>query len=312
MDTIQIRELNTPSTDGIHSLYVKVYEPQKPFSGILQVVHGMTEYIGRYDAFMRAAAERGILCFGHDHLGHGHTVSSPDELGFIAERDGDALLVEDVDAVYRFVSEQYGFSGRVLMGHSMGSFVVRIYGYKHPENLTGLVIMGTGGKNPALGAGKAVASLIRLCKGKTHRSPLINKLMFGSYNDRTEKKTPTEWLTKDPEIQNAYIGDPLTNYMFTVPAIQDLLRLVEKSNSKDFYNGLPADLPVYIVSGEEDPVGAYGKGPKEVYEGLMATSHEDVTLRLWPTDRHEVLNETDRAQVTEELLNWIGAHTAAF
>ena len=308
MSTVKILELNTPSRDGIHSLYVKVYEPEAPFSGILQVVHGMTEYIGRYDAFMREAAERGFLCFGHDHLGHGRTAASPEELGFIAKKGGDDLLVEDVGTVYRFVKEKYGFSGRVLMGHSMGSFVVRIYGYRHPEDLTGLVIMGTGGKNPALGAGKMTASLIRLFKGDTHRSPMIDKLMFGSYNDRTEKRTPTEWLTKDPDIQNSYLGDPLTNYMFTVPAIQDLLNLVGKSNSKDFYNGIPSALPVYIVSGEEDPVGAYGKGPREVCEGLKKTGHTDVTLKLWPTDRHEVLNETDCDQVKKELLDWVAAH----
>ena len=304
---MDIKEGRTLSCDGKNQLYYKIYVPEGERKGVLQVVHGMVEYIGRYDAFMREAAERGYLCFGHDHVGHGNTAPNAEELGFVAHRGGDHVLVEDVQTVADAVCREYPFEKRVLLGHSMGSFVARLYAAEHPEGLAACIFMGTGGGNPAAGAGKTLAGTIRAFRGERHRSQFLNRMMFGSYNKKTENLTGRDWLTKEIDVQRAYDADPFCTYLFTVSATQDLLNLLTGCNAQSWYEKLDRNLPVYLVSGAEDPVGGYGKGPQEIRDRLIETGHTDVTLRLWEGDRHEVLNETDRDAVKRELFDWIAA-----
>lgn len=292
------------SSDGKNNIYYKVYEPSCKRIGVLQVVHGMTEYIDRYDAFMRRAAEEGFLCFGHDHVGHGHTAPSDDELGFIASENGDRVLVDDVGVVANEVKAKYGFEKRILMGHSMGSFVVRMYSAEHSDELSAAIFMGTGGSNSAAGMGRAIAKAVKKSKGERYISKTLDNMMFGSYNKKTENVTGRDWLTKDVEIQKKYDADKFCNYKFSVSAIIDLLNLYIGSNSAEWYKSVKADMPIYIVSGKDDPVGNYGKGPSEVYDKLIKSSHTSVTLKLWENDRHEILNETDKDNVMEELLKW--------
>ena len=295
------------SSDGKNSIYYKVYEPAGETKGVIQVVHGMTEYIDRYDGFMRRAAEEGFLCFGHDHVGHGHTAPSDDELGFIASNDGCRVLINDVGVVANEVKSKYGFDKRVLLGHSMGSFVVRMYSAEHADELCASVFMGTGGSNPAAGAGRTLAKIIKKLKGERYVSEFLDGMMFGSYNKKTENLTGRDWLTKDVEIQKKYDADKFCNYKFSVSGIIDLLDLYIGANKADWYEKLNKELPVYVVSGKDDPVGNYGKGPEEVYEKLKKSGHTDVTLKLWNNDRHEILNETDKDEVMKELLDWITA-----
>lgn len=302
---VEIREDRVLSADRKTQLYCKVYIPEGERKGVLQVVHGMTEYIGRYDSFMRKVAEAGYLCFGHDHLGHGQSAPDDESLGFIASENGDRLLVEDVHTVYTKYSAEFSFKERFLLGHSMGSFVVRIYTMSHGDTLSGAIYMGTGGKNPASSLGMSLAKCIRKIKGEKYRSKFLENLMFGLYNKKTEKITGKDWLTKDADIQKKYIADKYCMYMFTMAADIDLLNLLIRSNSDEFYSSVPKDLPIYVVSGSDDPVGEYGKGPKEVSDGLIKSGHKDVTLKLWDGDRHEVLNETDKEKVISELMGWI-------
>ena len=181
---MKIMDFKAPSTDGVHDLAGKVYLPNKTPIGILHVLHGMTEHIARYEVFMREMAEAGYITCGYDHLGHGHTAADPSELGFIAEKGGDDLLLRDVKSFSDAVRAEYGKDlPYILMGHSMGSFIARLAAEKYvrPHRL---IIMGTGGPNPIAGAGLALIGIIKACKGSRHISPFIEKMAFGGYNKR--------------------------------------------------------------------------------------------------------------------------------
>ena len=304
---IEIIESRVKSSDGKNNLYYKVFVPETPFIGVMQVVHGMTEHIGRYYIFMKTMAEHGYLCFGHDHVGHGQTAPNDEELGFIASENGDRVLIDDVGVVFREVQSKYNFDKRFLLGHSMGSFITRMYASEHGDELQGYICMGTGGRNPAAGAGLSIAKLLKNKNGERYISSAMYEIMFGTYNKKTENINGKEWLTKDVEIQNKYIADKYCMFYFTISAIIDLLTLLIDSNSNKWYSNMKSDLPIYIVSGKDDPVGSYGKGPESVAKRLQKTNHTDVTLRLWENDRHEVLNELDKEDVMNEIISWVNS-----
>ena len=310
------------SSDGIHQLAGWVYLPDGPARGLLQVVHGMTEYIGRYDSFMTRMAGEGYICFGYDHLGHGYTAShpggdgpdgdTPSELGFIASRDGWLRLAEDVGRFAAAVREVYGRTDAgetlpwFLLGHSMGSFIVRVSSarFAKPDKL---ILMGTGGPNPASGAGLALVGLTKCFRGERYISPLIDKLTFGSYNSHfREENDPLSWLTTDRTVRDRYREDPLCTFKFTVSAMGDLIRLNRAANSRACFKALGGGMPVLLLSGRDDPVGAYGKGVTIVYNRLKRQGAEG-KLVLYDHGRHEILNDTCREAAVGEILAFLAA-----
>ena len=298
-------ERSVPSVDVIHSLYTVMYLPDGEARGFVQLVHGMSEHIARYAPLMQLLAENGYIAFGHDHVGHGKTARDESELGFIARRNGYDVLIRDVGAVAEAVMQEHPGKKRILFGHSMGSFVVRLYAAVHSSELAGLIVMGTGGPNPAAGVGLQLAKLIRGVRGEKHISNLVDTLTFGTYNDRTEKKTVFDWLSTDAASVGKYIEDPRCGFPFTISAMCDLVTLNRNANRRDAYAHLRKDLPVYLVSGEEDPVGAYGKGVSQVAEAYRAAGLSRVSVKLYPGARHEVLNDFCKADVEADLLSWI-------
>lgn len=303
---IEMIEKQVLSSDNDHRLVGRAYIPEGTPRGLFQVVHGMTEHIGRYEGFMREMAADGFIVFGYDHLGHGLTARGPEELGFIAHKDGWRRLVEDV---YRFgaaMKEEYGPDlPFVLMGHSMGSFIVRLTAAQYPM-ADKLIVMGTGGPNPMGGVGLAVIKCIKAFKGERHISNTVDKLAFGAYNKRCEEDGKYGWLTKDADIRAAYAADPFCTFRFTVSAMEDLLRLNGQSNRKDWAASLPKGLPVLLVSGCEDPVGSYGAGVKAV-EGMLAAAGIPVETHLYENCRHEILNDTCREQVIADIRRFVTA-----
>ena len=305
---VEKREFRAPSSDGTHSLFGVIFLPEGERKGFFQVVHGMTEHIARYEKFMRDMAEAGFVCFGHDHVGHGYTAKDDSELGFIAKENGWKVLVDDVKAFSDAVFAEFGKGDlpHLLMGHSMGSFVVRLAAKEvKPDKL---IIMGTGGSNPAADAGLAVIAAVKKFKGERHISKLVDNLAFGSYNKRfpeVSDSDPSPWLTNDKSVREKYYADKFCTFKFTVSAMGDLIRLTKYSNAKVWYESYPTSLPTLLVSGEDDPVGGYGKGVREVADKLTARG-VPVTLKLYSTARHEILNDFIYEQVKEDILEFVG------
>ena len=165
------------------------------------------------------------------------------------------------------------------MGQAMGSFLCRLYTAKYPEDgFAGAIYMGTGGDNKAAGAGILLAKAIAAVKGKKHKSQLLNKMAFCTYNKRLELRTDFDWLTRETPVVDKYIADPYCGYLFTVQGMEDLISANIASNMPEWYGAVPKELPILLVSGAEDPVGDYGAGVKSVAVGLKETGHEKVTL----------------------------------
>ncbi len=302
-------KFDVPSSDKIHTLAGIVYLPTDQPKGFFHIVHGMTEHIGRYDKIMSDMADMGYICFGCDNLGHGFTARNKGELGYIAKRNGYDYLSRDVKCFSDAVIEKYTPSEKklpyYLMGHSMGSFITRyaVQNYVKPDKY---IIMGTGGKNPAASAGLAVISIIKLFCGDKHISPLIDKLAFGSYNDKFgggSDGDPSPWLTNDIEHRKKYYADDFCTFKFTVSAMGDLIRLNKITNSKSWYKNFPK-VPALLLSGENDPVGDYGKGVKQVCEKLQ-NAGIDAKCILYPNARHEILNDSTYTQTRDDILAFL-------
>lgn len=303
-----VNSFTHPSSDGKHTLTGVVYCPDGEARGYFQVVHGMCEHIGRYERFMSQMAEEGWICFGYDHLGHGKTAADPSEFGYIADKKGYELLIDDVkrfaDAVISKYTAAKGVSGPyVLMGHSMGSFIVRLATakYKNPDKL---IIMGTGGKNPLATPGIAIISLIKAFRGGHHISPLVQNLAFGNYNERFEGTDPSRWLSTNQERLSAFHEDKLSGFLFTVSAMKDLVRMNRDCNLGRWYKAMPTSLPVLLVSGEEDPVGNYSKGVLEVEEGLKKKG-VPVKCVIYKGARHEILEDFTHDDVVRDILSFV-------
>lgn len=301
------RLFSVPSTDGIHNLSGVVYLPCGEARGIFQVVHGMTEHIDRYDRFLCDMADAGFIAFGYNHLGHKGTVLDDSELGYIAKENGYELLARDVKAFSDAVITEFGNDSMpyYLMGHSMGSFVARFAAEKfvHP---TKLIVMGTGGPNSAAGIGLALIGMIKKIKGDKHISGLIDNIAFGSYNKKFGGDDPDDskkWLTNDESIRRIYYADKYCMFRFTVSAMGDLITLIKQANSKDWFKNISSELPILLVSGEDDPVGNYGKGVRDV-EAKLKAEGKDVSCILYSGARHEILNDFTYDSVKNDILNF--------
>ncbi|MBR4799665.1 MAG: alpha/beta fold hydrolase, partial [Clostridia bacterium] len=304
---IEVLEKRVLSSDGVHELVGKVYLPEGESRGLFHVVHGMTEHIGRYDGFMREIAQAGYTVFGYDHLGHGLTAEADGSFGFIAHKDGWKRLVGDVYVFGAAMAKEYGEElPRILMGHSMGSFIVRLAAAEFAGKgiCEKLIIMGTGGPNPAAGAGQAVIGLLKLFKGDKGYSSFVEKLAFGTYNSHfADEHDEKSWLTKDVSVREAYVADKYCTFRFTVSAMGDLIKMNRECNKKSWPGKLDPNLKILLVSGSEDPVGDYGKGVSKVFSMLIGAG-ADAKMKLYDNCRHEILNDTSRAEVISDILGF--------
>jgi len=302
--SFKVKEMFVNSTDNIHTLRGKIYIPQDNIKGILHIVHGMTEYIDRYDSLMSYLAENGYVAFGFDNLGHGRTAKDESELGFIAHNNGWKILVNDVYAFSSAVKNLYPEKPLTLMGHSMGSFIARLALENFSEFYQKGIICGTGGKNPLAPAGILLTNIIKCFKGEKHISKTVKKMAFGSYNKRFEGNTGREWLSTEPRNIEKYSKDKLCTFEFTVSAMHDLIKLNFMCNRNNWYKNIKKDIPILLIAGSDDPVGNYGKGVKEVYEKLIAVK-ANAQLKLYEGCRHEILNDICKSEVMSDILNFL-------
>lgn len=302
-------ELYFDSRDGKTKLHAVRYSPDDPkqVHCVLQIVHGMAEYVERYQEFAEFLTARGFVVTGDDHLGHGKSVEEGGKYGYFCEQDPATVVVRDVHRLKKMTEALYPDVPYVIMGHSMGSFITRNYMYRYGTGIEGAVIMGTG-MQPigTLRMAKAAAGIQKLFCGSGHVSRFIDKLAFGAYNKKIpDPQTGFDWLSRDHARVERYIADPLCGFTFTVNGFLTLFELVFRLYSKENLSRIPKGLPVFMVSGDADPVGDYGRGVKKAYDSLVAAGLENIKLKMYEGGRHELLNETNRDEIMQDIYDWI-------
>lgn len=300
------KDITFPSSDGKNTIHAELFIPSDSnIKGVVQIAHGMMDYIGRYAGMAEALCSAGYVLAGNDHLGHGDSVATPDDYGFFASKNGGSYVIDDIKTMNDILRCEFQGVPVVLLGHSMGSFISRIYAEKYTGSIDGLIIHGTAGPNPATGAGKLIVKLLRALKGERYRSKFICSLADGGYNKGFD---PSEgsgaWLTRDPSMVADRVGNPKNDFIFTLAGYEDLFTFLGDCNSKSWFASFPSGLPTLIVSGEEDPVGGFGKGVRYVYDNLKKNGAQ-VELKLYPGARHELFKETNREEVFADLVSWI-------
>ena len=282
-----------------------LWEPAGRPIGIVLISHGMAEHIARYEQLGQALASAGYLAAGYDHLGHGATAPVK---GFFADDDGWRKAVEDLHAVMQFLSGRAAGAPRVLLGHSMGSFLAREYALSYPDSLDALVLSGTGWQGKALCAlGLIPASVFCFLGGVKKPSKLLDRLAFSTNNKpfRSEGGTAFDWLSRDKTEVRKYIEDPLCGFLFTASGFKDLFTGLLRLTRLERLKNLPKDLPVRLISGGEDPVGRRGAGPETVARQYRDSGLAQVTVKIYEGARHELFNEINREQVREDLIGWL-------
>ncbi len=303
------QEFYYPSKDGRTQIHAVEWVPEGPVRGVLQIAHGMVEFIERYDRFASFLTDHGFYVTGNDHLGHGKSVTGESQYGYFAKHDGNLCVVGDMQQLREDTRKKYPDLPYFLLGHSMGSFLARQFIEIYGKGLSGAIVMGTAWQPfSTLGAAIGLTAFLQKSKGGSYRSAAVNNMALGSYNAAFEPgRTKNDWLTRDEAIVDAYVANPLNQFVFTVNGYNNLFRGLLFAERRKNLDRIPKDLPILVVSGEKDPVGDFGKGPRTVAESFRAAGISDVTLKLYPDDRHEILNELDRDTVYQDLLDWIEA-----
>ena len=304
-------EFYFPSKDGNTEIHTIEWKPEGEVRAVLQICHGMVEYIRRYDEFAQFLCGEGYYVVGNDHLGHGKSIQAKSEYGFFNEKYGNACVLGDMHTLRQRTEKKYPGVPYFMLGHSMGSSLLRQYIQMYGNGLSGAVLMGTVAdhKKAALLFGKRLCRVMAAFRGWHYRSKMVDNLVLGAYNKKFKPaRTRADWITSDNENLDMYVADPLCSFMSTVNAYYNVFSGMIGIQRKESVYMIPKGLPVLFVSGADDPVGEVGKGVRKIYEKYRAAGIRDVTLRLYTGDRHEILNETDRDQVYKDLLGWFEKH----
>ena len=295
------------SSTGRTSIHALKCVPDSKPRAVVQIAHGIAEHIDRYRPFMEFLADNGFVVAGNDHLGHGKSIRVPEEQGFFAEKDGWWRVVDDMDKLHDIMSNEYPELPYVLFGHSMGSFLTRTYLIKHPDKYDGVILSGTGHQSPALVlSGNAAASVMAKLSGAMGDGAKLDSLAFGTYLNKIENpRTKFDWLSRDTEQVDKYIADPLCGFVGKIGLYRDMMQGIKFITDKKNIAQMNKEKPVYFMSGDGDPVGDYGKGVERAYKAFCDAGLHDVFMRLYPGGRHEMLNETNKEQVYQDILNWL-------
>ena len=292
------------AADG-HPIRLTLWAPPGRPVAIVQVLHGLSEHLGRYARFATACVASGFAVIGHNHRGHGPHAETP---GHFADQDGWRKVVDDVLCVQRFARSRWQDRPLVLFGHSMGSYIAQSAVAREPHGFSALALSGsTAGNRAQLRAGRCLARLAVLVSGGRHVSPLLHRLGFENFNRRFRPaRTDVDWLTRDEAEVDRNVADPLCGIPLSNRLWVDLLGgLLEVTDPRTLRH-IPRGLPVLITGGEEDPVGGR-RGMTRLAAAYRQTAHGDVTLKTWPHGRHEMLNELEREAFTAFVLEWMAA-----
>ena len=296
------------TTDGSR-LALHSWVPADSPRAVLVICHGMIEYARRYEYTARFFVEQGFAVFAHDQRGHGETAGSLENAGFIAERGGFERAVLDLREVIERVKQEFPGKKTALMGHSFGSFVAQGYIERFGGEIDACVLSGTAGPRRAfMAAAVALTRVVAAFKGRRYRSMFLRALTFGSYNDRIPNAASFfDWLSRDVQVVSRHDADPWCTFVPTTAFSLDLVGGLLSIHAARAMRAIPRALPVLIFGGDADPVGGYGKTVSALAERYKANGMADVTLTLYSGGRHEMLNEINKVQVHQDLLQWLGA-----
>lgn len=300
-------EFTFPSSDGKTTIHAVAWMPDGDVRAVLQIAHGVSEYILRYDVFATYLAERGFAVVGHDHIGHGTSVAPDAARLYFGPKGSWNWVVDDMYTLRTLAGKQFPHVPYFLMGHSMGSFLARTYLIHYPGTVNGAVIMGTGQMAPALLAGgKAVAAAESRRLGEDQPSPLVSKLSFDGYNKIfAPNRTAFDWLSVNEENVDRYVADPLCGGNASIGLFREMLGGMAYIAKPENLKKMNLNTPILFISGEMDPVGDCGKGVKRAYESFQKAGVRDVSIKLYPELRHEILQETCSEAISEDIYQWL-------
>ncbi len=298
------------ASDGAE-LFVYRWLPEEgePVRAAVQVAHGMAEHAGRYVGLARFLTERGIAVYANDMRGHGRNGATPAGLGHLADEDGWSLVVGDLGRLTLTIRETHPGLPVFFLGHSMGSFLARDYISSFGGQIGGVILSGTGADPGLLGSiGLLIARLECWRTGRRTPSPLLTRLSFGTFNRAFEPaRTAFDWLSRDGAEVDAYVDDPACGFACSAGFYVDLLSGLRKIHKPGNLAAVRQDLPMYLFSGAEDPVGQRGKAVSRVFEDYRRAGLRDVRLKLYEGGRHEMLNELNRQEVYRDVVGWLEA-----
>ena len=299
-------EFRFRSTNNAVDVRAVKYIPDGKPIAILQIAHGMVEFIDRYDGFAEYLCSKGFLVTGNDHIGHGGSVNSEEDWGYFGD-NGNRHLLDDMHELTKIIRKEYPDLPYFLLGHSMGSFYARQYLGEYGNELKGAIIMGTGFEPLfKVKSGMALCKMIAAFRGWRHRSDLVNDIAFGSYGRKFEPlRTRADWLSKDEAIVDWYVDEPRCSFKFTLNGYYEMFKGIARLHDKELLAKVPKDLPILLVSGQDDPVGSFGKEVEAAAKSLRDAGVKNVEMKLYPNDRHEILNETDKEVVYVDLYRWL-------
>jgi alpha-beta hydrolase superfamily lysophospholipase len=296
------------ASDG-QEIFVYEWQPDAGVEprAVVHVAHGMSEHAGRYARFAEALTSAGFVVYANDHRGHGKTARTPEDLGWFAPAGGFRRVELDLEELVGREKDAHPGLPLVLFGHSMGSYLTQLLLIERGDMLAGAVLSGTGGKPNALAsAGRLVARAERMRLGERGKSALLKNLSFGAFNKAfAPARTAFDWLTRDPAEVDKYVADPLCGFDCTTSLWVDLLDGLGEIARPERQARIPKGLPIHVVAGAEDPVGERTKSIEQLLGAYERAGLGRVTHRFYPGARHEILNETNRDEVTRDLLAWL-------
>lgn len=305
---VRKEELTYKSRDRQSTIHAIKWIPEGQPVALLQIIHGMQEYIDRYDEFARYLAEKGILVMGNDHLGHGKSVTGNGTYGFFCKDDPATVLVRDAHRLKKTVQEEYPGVPVFILGHSFGSFVAREYITRYGTGIQGAIIQGTAFMpTGTINSLTSLVNFMQVIMGTKYRSTMINNMAFKGYLKKIPNpRTKFDWLSHNEESIDKYIADPADNFVFTLNGFGTMAELLKRVQDKDKMEDIPKKLPILITSGKEDPVGDYGEAPMKLFDIYKKQLQlENVELKLYDGMRHELQQEIGREQVFADQYEWI-------
>ena len=291
---------------GAGKIHCCKWTPETQPRAVVQIVHGIAEFVERYDAFAQHLTSLGFVVVAEDHMGHGQSINGDGIQGYF--HGGWFNAVADTYKLLQDTMAEYEGLPYILFGHSMGSFMARTILCKYPDSgISGAILCGTGWQ-PDAALPAMVKFMGAVCRRKDEKQPdeQLQKLVFGSYNKKVEHpRTPYDWLTRDAKIVDAYIAHPLCGFTAARGLLRDMTEGIRYIQKKENLAKMPKDLPVFFIAGGDDPVGPYGKGVHRAADAFRKAGMQDVSVKIYPLCRHEILNEINKEEVYGDVTKWI-------